>query len=147
MSDQDDDEPVMDPGPGVDEHGNRLRRGGCACGAVRFELRGEPVRVGMCHCTKCRKATGAPFFHYANWPRAAFTSTGAFRTWKGRSFCGVCGTRLGHIAEDWVELALGALDEAPSGLAPSREGWIVRREHWLSPLDGAVQAQGDPPRA
>jgi hypothetical protein len=29
--------------------------GGCACGKVRFEVRGEPYRVGVCHCLTCRK--------------------------------------------------------------------------------------------
>ncbi len=140
------DEPVIDPGPGRDAQGNRLRRGGCACGAVRFELRGAPVKVGVCHCTKCRKATGSVFFPYADWTRDAFAVTGDFQTWKGRSFCGTCGTRLFHLDDEGVEVALGALDDAPGDLRPTREGWIVRREHWLAPVDGAVQAEGDPPK-
>ena len=142
----DDDEPVWEPGPGTDATGQRLRRGGCACGAVRFELRGPPLKVGLCHCTKCRKATGAPFFHYADWPRDAFRVTGAYATWKGRSFCPVCGTRLFHLGDNGVEVALGAVDEAPGSLVPVREGWTVRREPWLAPVPGAVQAAGDPPR-
>ncbi len=142
----DDDEPFLDPGPGTDADGTRLRRGGCACGAVRFELRGPPLKVGICHCTKCRKATGSPFFHYADWPSAAFTVSGEYRTWKGRSFCATCGTRLFHRDADGVEVALGAIDEAPGDLAPTREGWIVRREYWLVPVEGATQAVGDPPK-
>lgn len=142
-----DDEPVWDPGPGTDASGQRLRRGGCACGAVRFELRGPPLKVGLCHCTKCRKATGAPFFHYADWPRPAFTVTGSYATWNGRSFCPTCGTRLFHLDDDGVEVALGAVDEAPGDLPPSREGWVVRREHWLRPIADTVQAAGDPPKA
>ena len=142
----DDDEPVWNPGPGTDGSGRRLRRGGCACGAVRFELAGPPLKVGLCHCTKCRKATGAPFLHYADWPLAAFRVNGRYATWKGRSFCPVCGTRLFQLGDDGVEVALGAVDEAPGDLAPSREAWTVRREHWLPPIPGTVQAQGDPPR-
>jgi len=43
---------------------NSVHSGGCACGKVRFEARGEPYRVGMCHCLTCRKVHGAPFNFY-----------------------------------------------------------------------------------
>ena len=35
--------------------------GGCLCGAVRYEINGDPVRVAHCHCDDCRKATGSSF--------------------------------------------------------------------------------------
>ena len=35
--------------------------GGCLCGAVRYEINGNPVRVAHCHCDDCRKATGSAF--------------------------------------------------------------------------------------
>ena len=35
--------------------------GGCLCGAVRYKVIGEPVRVANCHCNDCRKVTGASF--------------------------------------------------------------------------------------
>ena len=34
---------------------------GCLCGAVRYKVIGEPVRVANCHCNNCRKVTGASF--------------------------------------------------------------------------------------
>ena len=37
------------------------RQGTCFCGAVRVEVRGEPVAVSICHCVNCRKLSGAPF--------------------------------------------------------------------------------------
>jgi len=42
-----------------------VHKGGCACGKVRVEARGEPYRVGVCHCLTCRKLHGAPFSFYA----------------------------------------------------------------------------------
>ena len=35
--------------------------GGCLCGAVRYKVIGEPVRVANCHCNDCRKVTSASF--------------------------------------------------------------------------------------
>ncbi|MBW8725971.1 MAG: GFA family protein [Inquilinus limosus] len=93
------DYPVLRPEPRVDADGTRLRQGGCSCGAVRFTLRGEPLVVGICHCTECRKATGVVAMGYADWPGEAFTVTGEVRTYRGRSFCPVCGSRLFHPNE------------------------------------------------
>ena len=35
--------------------------GGCACRAVRYRLRSGPLIVHACHCTECRRLTGAAF--------------------------------------------------------------------------------------
>ena len=37
------------------------RQGTCFCGAVRVVCVGEPMAVSICHCTNCRKLSGAPF--------------------------------------------------------------------------------------
>jgi hypothetical protein len=131
-------------GPDRDPSHPRIRRGGCTCGAVRFEVVGEPSVVGLCLCADCRKETGSPFLFYADWPRDAFTVTGAFSTYAGRSFCSRFGSRLFHLGETEAEILLGSLDDAPGDLTPAREGWIVRREHWLAPVAHAGQADGDP---
>ena len=35
--------------------------GKCLCGEVTYEVSGEPVTQGNCHCIDCRKNTGAGF--------------------------------------------------------------------------------------
>jgi hypothetical protein len=35
--------------------------GGCACRAVRYRLRSAPLIVHACHCSECRRLTGAAF--------------------------------------------------------------------------------------
>ena len=121
-----------------------IRFGGCRCGAVRYEVRGEPMVVGLCHCTDCRKETGSAFLAYADWPREQFTVAGAFLTFEGRSFCSGCGSRLFHLGEEHAEICIGSLDAAPTGLTPTREGWTIRREHWQGAVPGVSQADRDP---
>ena len=139
------DYPVVGLGRTVSKEGVLTRYGGCSCGAVRFEVRGEPVKVGLCHCQECRKATGAVFVAYGDWSRDRFSYTGAPSEFKGRSFCSQCGSRLFHLNEDkaMVEIMLGALDDAPTHLLPTVEGWTKRRERWLPPLGGVAQFEED----
>lgn len=35
--------------------------GGCACGGVRYRMTGAPMFVHCCHCTRCRRLSGAAF--------------------------------------------------------------------------------------
>lgn len=121
--------------------------GGCRCGAVRFEVRGQPLKVGLCHCRDCRKETGSAYLYYGDWPRTSFAVEGAYRTYEGRSFCPQCGSRLFHLTDTDAEICLGSLDDAPTSFTPTREGWIKRREIWMTPVGTAYQADEDPPRS
>jgi hypothetical protein len=120
------------------------RVGGCLCGAVRYEVSGEPFKSGLCHCADCRKVTGSSFLAYADWRPDQFESTGSVATSRGRSFCPMCGSRVFSISDDQVEIYLGSLDDAPNGIEPQVEGWIKRREHWLHPIAGIGQFGEDP---
>ena len=79
--------------------------GQCLCGAVAYDTGGPPLRVMVCHCRFCQKATGSAFMVDVLVDRAAFrVSHGSPRSWDHRSegsgetvtghFCEVCGTRL-----------------------------------------------------
>lgn len=90
----------MDSLEGMDRH-----EGGCLCGAVRYDTRGAPLRVTVCHCRYCQRATGAGFMINANFEQAAHQPTrGEPQVHNHRSegsgkvihihFCAVCGTKL-----------------------------------------------------
>jgi hypothetical protein len=108
--------------------------GGCLCGAIRIDISGEPIRVGICHCLDCRKRQGAIFHSFAIFPRETATITGETRAYKSKHFCPTCGSPLFDLWPGEIELHLGCLDTT-SQLKPTYEGWMVRREAWLPPFD------------
>ena len=89
------------------------RSGGCNCGQVRYELEGEPLRVGVCHCENCRKDSGSAFSFFGIWPKASATLSGELSCWRSRAggerFCPTCGSSLFSWAEgsDEIEIKLG----------------------------------------
>ena len=74
--------------------------GGCHCGAVRYEVEGEALTHALCHCTDCRRHSGAPMVAWTMYPEAALRVTkGAVRVYVSsehgrREFCAECGTGL-----------------------------------------------------
>jgi hypothetical protein len=126
-----------------------IRTGGCLCGDVRYNVRGEPVHVGRCHCADCRKESGGAFTIYGQWPIEAFELSGEIASYQGRGFCPRCGSRLldpPGPSDTLVEIRIGSLDDAPFGLKPEAEVWVKRREPWIPPVDGASQHDENRPR-
>jgi hypothetical protein len=114
------------------------------CGAIRYTLYGAPVRVGVCHCTDCRKAGGSAFNYFGIWPRSSVETTGQRSQFGNRTFCPGCGSRIGSgDADEEIEILLGTLDEAPVDLVPDYELWIGRREGWLLNVATARQFDHD----
>lgn len=101
-------------------------KGSCLCGAVKYEVTGEPKRFYHCHCSRCRKATGTG--HASN----LFLQPGVLKWLSGEqeirafkvpeakrftnTFCATCGSRLPRQPNDTdiVMIPAGSLDdEAP----------------------------------
>lgn len=121
----------------------RVFSGSCLCGRVEVTVKGEPERVGICHCMDCRQESGSAFTFYGIWPTGQFAHRGDVAEFSGRYFCPHCGSRLFSVDEREAELKLGTLTEAPTPLVPSYELWIKRREPWLRPVEGAEQYEED----
>jgi hypothetical protein len=124
------------------------RTASCNCGAIRIEARGQPARVGLCHCITCRKAGGAPFTASAIWRREEVTILGDTRSWKdttvSRHFCPSCGSVLFGASDGTGEIAigLGAFDVVPTGMTPTYELWVGRREKWFEVVTPTEQFPG-----
>jgi len=100
--------------------------GGCQCGAVRFALSAAPVKVSICHCRMCQKASGAPFASFADIEHVNFAWTkGKPATFRSssiaeRDFCRDCGTPLSYRLIDGprIEIMTGAFDR-PDRVVPA----------------------------
>ena len=42
--------------------------GGCACGAIRYEISGEPVVMNHCQCSDCQRKSGTGHGSYLTFP-------------------------------------------------------------------------------
>ena len=112
--------------------------GGCACGAVRFEVLGQPRRAGLCHCLVCRKAHAAAFNPFVVFSEAQLRVQGDLAVWPSspnyeRRFCPICGSGVINSNGAEVEISLGSFDQ-PGVLAPEYESWDIHREPWLPDL-------------
>ena len=48
-------------------------RGRCLCGEVKYTVHGPPIRVTICYCTFCQRATGSTYLFEPIWPADALT--------------------------------------------------------------------------
>jgi hypothetical protein len=120
-------------------------RGGCLCGAVRYELSGRlPEDVAHCHCRICQRSCGAAFVTWATVPAASFAYTqgtpGRYRSSAEaqREFCPACGTQLVFRADgDDVDITVASLDE-PDALKPAANIWVTSRRAWMHGFDSGL---------
>jgi hypothetical protein len=79
-----------------------MYQGSCLCGRVKYEIRGELGPIGLCHCSRCRKANGSAFLAAAQVKPEEFElisgqeCLGDFESSAGvhRIFCKNCGSPL-----------------------------------------------------
>lgn len=45
-----------------------ISTGGCHCGAVRYEISGDPLWKSMCFCHICTRTVGAPIVAWVGFP-------------------------------------------------------------------------------
>ncbi len=100
-----------------------MKTGACACGAVRYEVTGEPTKVTFCHCSKCRRWHGH-VGAYTAVERAGFRLVEqrglkwyAVNATVRRGFCGECGSSLlwDETGDPRMSICAGTMD-APTGL-------------------------------
>ena len=126
-------------------------QGQCLCGDITFQVTGEPVMQGNCHCTDCKRATGASYATIAFFKTEQFTLLSgtpkrfAHETDSGsqmtKTFCPNCGSLLfgsNSRREGVVSVYVGSLEQ-PSWLQPQFNVW-TSRAFSCTPLDPEVVA-------
>lgn len=115
--------------------------GGCACGAIRYEINADPIIGVECHCTDCQRESGNG--HASHWvfPRAAAHIKGTVSEWamiadsgnkKTRAFCPSCGTPVYMTFAanpDAFSVRAGSLDE-PARYSPGIVTYKSRAPAW-----------------
>ena len=118
--------------------------GSCLCGGVRYEVDdGGFGRVVNCHCSMCRKATGAAFRTRGAVSPAAFrwlsgeelVSRYASSPDETRTFCRVCGATLAtFLGDKEIGLPLGTLDDDPE-VRPAAHVFVSSKAAWFEITD------------
>jgi hypothetical protein len=111
--------------------------GGCYCGALRYEVGGDPIFKGQCHCRECQYISGGSPNVTMAMPEAGFRYTKgkpkAFSrkdldTPVTREFCGECGTHILSKAPSLagtVLLKVGTFDDPKQFVGPSMAIYMV----------------------
>jgi hypothetical protein len=95
------------------------------CGAVRYEVNGDPVRMARCHCDDCRRATGSAFatnifvkaeeLVITQGETKSFEHTADSGNTMTKEFCATCGSQLfgfGARATGMKSVKVGSIDDA-----------------------------------
>lgn len=117
--------------------------GGCQCGTIRYEFKGEPVQQVACHCTECQHQSGSAFgmtlvvnandFRITRGEVKLYHSTSTSGRRKLGAFCPECGNRIYHQPE-WrqgrISIKPGTLDDT-SWLKPDVHIWTGSKQAWV----------------
>jgi hypothetical protein len=129
-------------------------KGGCLCGAVRYESKEAPIRGYICHCTMCRRNYGGFFGATLRFAGAAFTLTqGQLRPYAAskfakRFFCADCGAPVAYFYEGnpdvWIYV--GSLDHPEdwpmtkdASWGPTEHVYADEKVSWYEIGDGLPQ--------
>ena len=113
----------------------------CACGQLRAEAQGDPLRVNLCHCIECQRRTGSPFGIGAWYSKSDVGITGDHniftRQIEGRTvsnhFCPNCGGNVLWEAskrEGLIAIAVGMFGD-PTFPPPVRSIFEKAKHPWI----------------
>ena len=119
-----------------------MYQGGCECGFVRYQFRGEPLTCYACHCTDCQSASGSAFSLSMLVQREDIQITSGEEAQhiftmnhdqRVRHHCGQCGAALwygGAEASELVALKAGTFDDT-SWFQPIAHVWVRSAQAWF----------------
>jgi len=133
-----------------------MREGGCACGAVRYRIAGEPIFTNNCHCRQCQRQTGSTSVVNAFFESERFTllsgelashtvPSGSGGEHEMRR-CAACGTAiLSHFPPNGRRLSalrVGTLDD-PDAFTPDALIFVSEKMPWVALPEGIPAFERD----
>ena len=122
--------------------------GSCLCGRTRYVLRGTPLYAGFCHCSQCRKFSGAACSAFLGLKASdveVIDEDSSLRDhWKSATtrmrFCRACGSSLyvEKLQQGVVHLRMGTLD-GPSPVRPMAHVFVGSKADWFEITDDLPQ--------
>ena len=115
-------------------------KGGCHCGAIRYEVSAAPFDADYCHCRDCQKTSGAPVVAWMDFQKDQVTWSGnepaeyKSSEYIRRGFCPQCGSTLSYRSTrypDYFTLSIASLDE-PDRVKPNYHIHTDSQVSWLS---------------
>lgn len=125
-------------------------KGSCFCGAIQIEVTGEPVAMGYCHCSSCRRWSAGPVNAFSLWnPDAVTVTQGAdnIGTYNKtpesyRKWCKQCG---GHILTEHPNMGVTDVYTAILPDLPFQPGVHVNYQDTVLPIkDGLTKLKDFP---
>ena len=129
--------------------------GGCYCGSVRYEIQGEILNQGVCHCVDCQKLTGGtswPFLFILSESLKYQGNVNSFErtAFSGKKvtleFCPKCGTTLFGRPEFWEgcsTVSASTLDN-PKHFYPLKHVWTEEAPKWQAFKEGIPLCKQNP---
>jgi hypothetical protein len=126
---------------------SRTLVGKCRCDAVHYAVADEFVYAANCHCSLCRRATGAAFKPFAGIERDKLRITkGADNlmilgdTSANDTRCKLCAAFLYSVVRDgaFVHVAMGSLVDDPS-IRPNKHIFVGSKARWFTITDDLPQ--------
>lgn len=120
-----------------------MLKGCCFCGAVRYEAGGVPSLETNCHCSICRRTSGAPFVAWFTVPADEFRFVaGKPASFKSsahgtRTFCSRCGTPLTFQSVNFpaeIDVTTCSLED-PERLPPKDHTRTSSKLSWVQLAD------------
>ena len=115
--------------------------GGCACGAIRYQIAGEPLLMNHCRCRDCQHKSGTGHGSYLTFAKAGVKLEGKASHWdivadsgnvKTRAFCPTCGSPVYMTfaaMPDIFTVHAASLDD-PTRFQPQAVMYGVRAYAW-----------------
>lgn len=128
--------------------------GSCFCGAVQFNVIGDPTAMGYCHCSSCRHWSAGPVNAFTLWqPKAIKVTKGEdnIGTYNktprsSRKWCKTCGGHIftEHPAWNLIDVYAAAIPKFPfkAGVHVHYQETVLRIKDGLPKLKDVPKEMG-----